>query len=275
MKDLALHTRSQSQLALALKRQPQVLILHGKAGVGLFTIAHQAALALSGKHSILEIVPDEKKSIKIDVIRQLYGHTRTKHAEKLIVIIDEADIMLSSAQNALLKLLEDTPPNTVFLLTSHYPQLLLATIRSRAQEIEILPLTRSQTQAYIDNIKAYDEAMHPQLLFLATGLPAELSRLATDEYRQQRIQEMGQAKQFIAQSLYEKLVTVYKLSNDRSAALTLLRDSMHIVETTLKLRPDGNLVFLLQKLLATEQKILSDGHVRSQLLNLATSTAHA
>ncbi len=271
MEKLVLHPKTARQLEHIIKKQAQVIILHGESGVGLKTIAYQTALSFSDRYSVLEIIPDEKKSIKIDVIRQLYSQTRTKRANKLVVIIDDADEMLVPAQNALLKLLEDTPKNVVFILTSHHPQLLLATIRSRSQEIEVLKLTNKQTLEYLSKLPDFDVSLKPQLLFLASGLPAELARLTAKEYCTQRIAEMSRAKEFLAKSLYEKLVSAYKLGNDRESALALLRDSMHIVESTLKLRADPSLVVLLQHLLVTEQKILSDGHIRSQILRLAVN----
>lgn len=276
MNDLALHPKTKQHIELYLKKQPQVLILHGKNGVGLFTIASKISLEITNKHSVLHIAPDDKGVIKIDIIRQLYGQTRTKRATKLFVLIDNADAMLAPAQNALLKLLEDTPKNVVFLLTAHHTQLLLPTIRSRAQEIEVLPLTPKQTLEFLKKFQGLDETKQPQLLFLGTGLPAELYRLTNDqEYFSLRSQQMSKAKDFLAKSLYEKLVIIYKLPNDRSTALTLNQDAMHIIDNTLRIRPKVELASLLEKFLDADYRIRSDGHVRTQLLRLAVSIATA
>lgn len=272
MKNLTLHPQTKRQLELVVDRQPQALVLHGKEGVGLRTVARGLALQLSDKHNVLEITPDDKGSIKIDIIRQLYSQTRTKRSKKLIVLIDNADAMLAPAQNALLKLLEDTPKNTIFLLTAHYPQLMLPTIRSRAQEIDMRPATNTQTLSFIRMNEALDKTKQPQILFLARGLPAELHRLTENqEYLEQRISEMKEAKTFLAMPLYEKLVYIYKLPSDRAAAFTLLRDIMRIIETTLRSRPDPAIAKLLEKLLKAEQRLHNDGHVRTQLLSLAVS----
>jgi DNA polymerase III delta prime subunit len=271
---LVLHPKTKQQLELSVKRSPQVLLLHGKKGVGLRAIAREVAHEISDQNNTLEISPDEKGSIKIDTIRQLYSQTRTKKAKKMIIIINDADAMQAPAQNALLKLLEDTPKDTLFILATHYPQILLPTVRSRAQETDILPITKEQTARFISKAGTFDDAERAQLLFLAQGLPAEISRLSENqEYRDRRIQEMSGAKNFLAKPLYEKLVFIYKLPNDRTAALSLLEDCMHIIQTTLRLRPGTKLAWLLQDLLSAEQKILNDGHVRTQLLKLAVSLA--
>lgn len=56
------------------------------------------------------------------------------------VIIDSLDDLEKSAANALLKMLEEPPANTVFLLVSHVPGRLLPTIRSRCRRLDFQPL---------------------------------------------------------------------------------------------------------------------------------------
>jgi len=51
-------------------------------------------------------------------------------------IIDEADLMEGQAQNALLKTLEEPPPETYLILVTTSPGELLSTIRSRSQLVE-------------------------------------------------------------------------------------------------------------------------------------------
>jgi len=57
-----------------------------------------------------------------------------------IAIIDSADEMNVSAENALLKVLEEPPPQCVFFLVSHQPGRLLPTIRSRCRTLHLKPL---------------------------------------------------------------------------------------------------------------------------------------
>ena len=53
-----------------------------------------------------------------------------------VVVIDSADDLEPSGANALLKMLEEPPPNTVFFLVSHAPGRLLPTIRSRCRRLD-------------------------------------------------------------------------------------------------------------------------------------------
>lgn len=57
-----------------------------------------------------------------------------------VVIVDPADEMNVSAANALLKLLEEPPAKTVFLLISHAAARLMPTIRSRCRTLDLPPL---------------------------------------------------------------------------------------------------------------------------------------
>ena len=52
------------------------------------------------------------------------------------IVIDAADDMEASAANALLKMLEEPPANSLFFLVSHAPGRLLPTIRSRCRRLD-------------------------------------------------------------------------------------------------------------------------------------------
>lgn len=57
------------------------------------------------------------------------------------VIIDAADEMNRASANALLKFLEEPPPDCIFLLVSHAPAQLLPTIRSRCRTLDLSTLS--------------------------------------------------------------------------------------------------------------------------------------
>lgn len=72
-----------------------------------------------------------------------------------VVIVDAADDMNVTAANALLKMLEEPPADTVILLISHQPSRLLPTIRSRCRSLRLSPLDQTDlgsvlTQAGIE-----------------------------------------------------------------------------------------------------------------------------
>src|SRR3954470_9209597 len=82
-----------------------------------------------------ELLPAKKQSqhIPVQKVRALLDFvTLTPHrgGAKVICIVP-VEAMLPAAANALLKILEEPPGDTYFLLVSHQPERLLATIRSR------------------------------------------------------------------------------------------------------------------------------------------------
>lgn len=57
-----------------------------------------------------------------------------------VAIVDSADEMNANAANALLKVLEEPPAKSLFILISHQPGRLLPTIRSRCRKLPLTPL---------------------------------------------------------------------------------------------------------------------------------------
>jgi DNA polymerase-3 subunit delta' len=98
---------------------------------------------------VFAVQPDERASIKIDVIREVLSHTsfRPFEGKRRFVLIREADTLETSAQNSLLKSLEEPPPGTSFILTTATPGTLLPTVRSRCMRLRFGRLTASEVAA--------------------------------------------------------------------------------------------------------------------------------
>lgn len=89
-----------------------------------------------------------------------------------VVIVDPAENMNNSAANALLKNLEEPPPQTLFILISHSPGRLLPTIRSRCQTLRFQPLQPPPLLALLQRLGAElpaDPAVRQSLLERAGG----------------------------------------------------------------------------------------------------------
>lgn len=87
-----------------------------------------------------------------------------------VVVIDSVDDLEKSAANALLKMLEEPPPNTVFLLVSHAPGRLLPTIRSRCRRLEFHSLADDAMASVLERQLPDSSATERQRLIpLAAG----------------------------------------------------------------------------------------------------------
>jgi DNA polymerase III subunit delta' len=105
-------------------------------------------LANSHPDMILVDLLDNKQLISIAQIREL-GHqisNRSNEAKYRMVLILNADLMNHQAQNALLKMLEEPPLNTFFILIAKKISLFLQTITSRCRKLRFHPLADKTIQ---------------------------------------------------------------------------------------------------------------------------------
>ncbi len=164
---------SQFSEAWATRKLHHAWLLAGPKGIGKASFAHAAArrvlaeaagppfdlpaLATAEDHPIVKLVeagshPDMrhlerlvnektgnlKQDISVEQIRELGEFLNLSAALSpwRVVVIDTVDELNRNAANALLKMLEEPQPNTLFFLVSHAPGRLLPTIRSRCRRLE-------------------------------------------------------------------------------------------------------------------------------------------
>jgi DNA polymerase-3 subunit delta' len=87
-----------------------------------------------GTHpDVVFVEPGDNGSIRIDQVRDVIDRAayRPFEGKRRVVIIEHADALVSAAQNALLKTLEEPAASSVFVLLTAIPDLLLPTVRSR------------------------------------------------------------------------------------------------------------------------------------------------
>lgn len=83
-----------------------------------------------------------RAEIAVDDVRELgaFMHMTPAMGKWRVAIVDSADEMNRNAANAVLKILEEPPPNAVLLMVAHAPGRLLPTIRSRCRRLALQPL---------------------------------------------------------------------------------------------------------------------------------------
>jgi DNA polymerase-3 subunit delta' len=256
------------------KKLPQSLLLTGVSGVGLTTIGKYIAQLCEIKPTIILPEKDEKIDIdkgiiNIDIMRRLNDEMRTKTNKKRIIMIDYAERMTHQAQNSFLKLLEEPNENIHFILISNTTTKLLPTILSRVEKLVIKPITKSQSEVLLDELNITEKTKRSQLLFIASGLPAELTRLASDDvYFTKRGATVRDARELLRGGTYQKLLIAHRYKDDRAAALILLMDAANILKLSISEHPKIDAVNRLNSILETYQSIEANGNIRICLARL-------
>jgi len=125
--------------------RPHTYLFCGEQGTGKTTTARIMAKDLGCSNiDCLELngsdnrgIDDAREAISIANTAPMGGKCR-------VIIYDEAHKLTNEAQNALLKVLEDTPESTYFILCSTDPDKLLKTVRSRCSTYRFELLNEDQ-----------------------------------------------------------------------------------------------------------------------------------
>jgi replication-associated recombination protein RarA len=267
---MLIHPITQKVLDAYGKQPVHGLLLHGPEGIGLGTLARSLAEKLTEHATDATVIVPEQATIPIERIRLLYEETRSVHKRAQVIIIDDADTLSMEAQNALLKLLEEPVHNVYFILTTHKYEGLLPTIRSRTQAVSVQRVTPKQSEQLLEKLKLTDSKKRQQALFLASGLPAELSRLAgDDDYFRGQVKYVEDARAILQGSTYERLriITAY---TDRMAALRLVTVIEHLIRFSVLKQKQLASISAVDVLDLVSERISGNGHVRTQLMYLMT-----
>src|SRR5947208_14655680 len=160
------------QAALRSERLAHALLFHGEERIGKLRTARVLAQAVNceatpppdppdacgacrschqietGAHPDVTILTATSGKGETDQTREIESRFiyRPLIGRRKIVILDNADLLRPEAANALLKTIEEPPPDSLIILVSSHPESLLPTIRSRCQALRFAPLAVDTVQ---------------------------------------------------------------------------------------------------------------------------------
>lgn len=137
------------------KQVPRCILFHGPSGCGKTTLARiLAKLIKCDPSQITEM--NIANHTGVDAVRNLDNTCRLKPlAGKVrVYILDECHQWTRPAQQAILKLLEDTPDHVYFMLCTTEPNKLLKTIHTRADTIVLQPVPETVLEDYVGKLAA-------------------------------------------------------------------------------------------------------------------------
>ncbi|MBL8550442.1 MAG: DNA polymerase III subunit delta' [Hyphomonadaceae bacterium] len=198
------HEAAEAAIADALKggRMHHAWLIAGPKGLGKATLAFRAARAALGARVTgprpLDVAPDDpvarriaanahadffllerglnergklRRDISAEDARKASGFFSLSSAEggRRVVIVDAVDELNRFGANALLKTLEEPPPQALLFLVCHAPGAALATIRSRCRRLDLRPLGEEEMKRAVE--------ADSQTLQLAGGRPGRARAL--------------------------------------------------------------------------------------------------
>lgn len=127
------------------KTFPHASMFCGPSGCGKTTLARMVAKYL-GSTSVVEL--DCADVTGVDNVRNIREQARYKPLVGgcKVFILDEAHKLSSAAQNALLKVLEDTPAHVYFMICTTDPNKVLKTVRTRTTQFTVKTLAVKQVE---------------------------------------------------------------------------------------------------------------------------------
>lgn len=200
-------------------------IFSGPAHLGKFSLAMELAKTISGSDS--NINPDIivlslenakegsslKNSIKIDEIRELTRQlSLTAYSGKTkVAIIDGAETLNKSAQNALLKTLEEPPANSAIFLITEDKGKLLPTIISRCQIKKFNLVSEEEISSMIP----IDTENREDIIFWSMGRPGMAKILFDDKEEFGRKQQaMRDFENLSSENIAKKFLLAENLSKN-------------------------------------------------------------
>ena len=216
-------------------------LLTGPASVGRRTLALRLAQALncanpsapgvpcrvcrvckqieSGQFMDLMVIQAENEggSLKVDQIREVtkFLSLRPYQSSYKIVLFLRFQEANASAQNALLKTLEEAPGYAVLLLTADSAEQLLPTIVSRCEILRLRPLALAEVKNFLI-LRGVSDEKAEFLAHLAGGRPGYALRLSQDEkalaFRAEKLEDLHR---LLADNLGDRFHYAEKLAKDK------------------------------------------------------------
>jgi len=190
-----------SNMVQDIENCPHAFLLHGETGCGKTTIARIITGEL-GCRGLDVIEVDSADFRGIDRVREIRQQSQFKPlgGERRAWIIDECHKMTNDAQNALLKILEDTPPHVYFILCTTDPQKLIKTIKGRCVQFQVHPLSDKLMRRLLIGIikkeeKDVEEEVIQQIVRDSFGLPRNAIQILEQVLNTSPEQQMEVAKQ--------------------------------------------------------------------------------
>lgn len=235
MKDLLLHKITSLQIKSLINKPSHALLITGQAGSGKACQAMSLASILLGLGSEKNLQnypyfthlkrPEGKQDISIDSIRGLNKLLKLKapgnREIRRVILIEDAQDLNEEASNALLKMLEEPAADCVFILTATSPHSLLPTISSRAQQLQVRPVSLEQSLKFFG--EKYQENDIESAWNLSQGGVGLMLAILRDDKDHPLKAAIDEARGYLRSDNYHRALMADQLSRDKQRLALLLQ----------------------------------------------------
>jgi len=183
-------------------------LLTGPKGIGKATLAYRMARIMLGGESLLTTSLDvpasdpvsqqisalghgnlfrivrpwdrkakrHKTEIPVDEVRRMgnfFRETASDDKNWRVCIVDSADDLNRNSENAILKMLEEPPAKTLFILLSSSPGRLLPTIRSRCMNLALRAVPEAELRSWLESMTGARGEVLEAAVRLSRGAPGK------------------------------------------------------------------------------------------------------
>src|SRR3990172_6138691 len=195
--------------AISTDHVAHAYIFHGPDGIGKKLAAMSFAMAInctedngdacglcnscrkitSGIHPDFTLLDQESGEIKIAAIRDVINGMIYKplEAKKRVIKVNGAERFNLSSSNAFLKTLEEPPADTVIILISSSPDMLLQTILSRCQNVSFSQIPPHIITGILMDKMGIEEERAEFVAHMSDGSPGKAISLSSEDVQQVRL----------------------------------------------------------------------------------------
>ena len=249
--------------ALRERRIPHAILIDGDVGTGRHILANFLSLAAvcsgdfipcgeckncimaaSSNHPDIRFITPEKdkKSIAVAQIRELKNdaYIKSHQAKNKVFIIDPADSLNPQCQNALLKVLEEPPENTIFILIAESKASLLDTVLSRCVVLSLNVPSFEEAFDYLQSKTNFEKTEIENALSLSRNNIGKALMLLNGNATA-KVSEAS--KNFLELALkgdqFGMLSCLFPFENSRIDAERLIKDLKLLVANEIKKNPSS------------------------------------
>jgi len=229
---LLLHPSTKNALDIIMRNPAGAVIFDGSRGLGKAVAARQLTTRLNCPQGgddncqvcrqieagtfpgYIMVNRGEKTTISIERVRSLTSELTLKPytSGTRVVVIDEAHLLTPEAQNALLKLLEDSPDRHLIILIAEQLETLLLTVRSRCRLVHFTRPGEEVVTEFLVNSRGVASNIATQAAAAAGGVPGLAITLAAQPTELTLLLELNAtAGRAQSHSTFERLLLAMRL----------------------------------------------------------------